>query len=170
MNNLALFVTHHIFLTKDQMNLSLEQNTIETIGYCVPVWVDAHTGMTTEPASEVFCHYKIYNSKERNRDIEFLPKKGYEIFLPNKNDWLPPPLLDFEKMAVWSSEEREVILKERDRWWFKNPKPPDVEDLKNGYLRFEVKKTNQKILKKIYSAQHVIEISEWSRLEKSLTI
>lgn len=170
MNNLALFLTHYIFLTKDQINLILEKNTIEVIGHCVSVWINAQTGLTTEPAPEIFCSYKIHNSEQKNREIELIPKKGYEIFLPNKNDWTPPPPLDFEKMSLWPSEEREVVLKERDRWWFKNPKPPDVVDLKNGYLRFEVKKTGQKILRKEYSSQHIIEISNWSRLEESLTI
>lgn len=170
MNNLALFVTHSIFLTKEQINLLLEEKTIETIGHCVPVWIDVKTASTTEPAPEIFVNYKINNSKNKSKEIKLIAKKGFEIYLPNKIDWEPPPALDFQKMAEWPSEEREVVLKERDRWWFRNPKPPDVSNLKNNYLRFEVKKTNQKIMKNKYSSQHVIEISTWSRLEESLTI
>jgi len=169
MNNLALFVTHNIFLTKDQIDHLLGGNNQQAIGHCVPVWVDAKTGLTTEPASEIFCTYEITNSKEHIHDLELLPRKGYEIFLPHADAWVPPQW-DLEKMALMSSEERQKVMAEQDRWWFSNPKPPSVENLKNGYLRFEIKKNKNKINRKQYSEQHIIEISHWDRLNKSLTV
>lgn len=169
MSNLALFVTHNVFLTKEQIEELLSGTSIETVGHCVPVWVDAKTGKTTEPASEVFCNYKIYNEEGKDRDIIFISKKGFKIFVPNKINWSPPKPLNFEELGAMSSEERQLALKERDKWWFENPKPHDLDNLKNGYMRLEIKKTNQKIKRKEYSAQHIIEIATWNRLKESLT-
>lgn len=170
MNNLALFVTHSIFLTKEQIEALLEKKSIETTGYCVPVWINAKTGKTTEPASEIFCDYLIHNISKKSKEIEKITKKGYEIFVPQNKKWKPPEEINYEEISNLSSEERQLFLKERDKWWFDNPKPPSVEDLKNGYLRFEIKKTDQKIYQKKYSAQHVVEIADIDRLKKSLTI
>lgn len=139
------------------------------IGHCVPVWVDAKTGKTTEPASEVFCEYLIHNSPDKSNDVGLMKKKGYEIFVPNSDEWKKPDELDFEKMSTMTSEERMSLMKERDKWWFNNPRPPNIENLKTGYLRFEVKKTKQKVQRKEYSAQHVVEIAGLKRLEDSLT-
>jgi hypothetical protein len=168
MNNLALFVTHHVFLTEEQISSVVSGTSIETTGHCVPVWVDAKTGRTTEPASEVFCCYKIHNNKERACDVDVLEKVGYELYLPDASGWSPPEEMDFEKIARLESEERQNLLKERDKWWFNNPRPADAENLKSGYLRFEVKKTKQKTGKREYSAQHIVEIASLSRLENSL--
>ena len=166
MNNIALFVTHTIFLTKDQANSISEGKTLDIMGHCVPVWVDAKTGRTTEPSKEIFCLYRIHNSEEKQRDINVMPKKGYEIFMPNSSGWSPPPETNYEKIALWPSEERMAFLKEMEKWWFSNPKPPDVQDLKRGYVRFEIKKNE--ISPKSHQQQHVVEISFWDRLKESL--
>jgi hypothetical protein len=130
--------------------------------------VNAKTGETTEPANEVFCAYKLNNSGGVGK-VNNLAKKGFNIFLPGVGKWKPPEELDFERMSAWSSEERMLFLKERDKWWFNNPKPPSADQLKNGYLRFEVKKTKQKTQGKEYSAQHIVEIADVGRLLDSLT-
>lgn len=170
MSNLALFVTHSIFLTKDQIEQIFKNKYIETIGHCVPVWINAKTGKTTEPASEIFCNYRVHNSAESDPSIEKINKKGYEIFLPQLRNWTGPSDINYEELSNLTSEERQLFLQERDNWWFSNPKPPSAENLKNGYLRFEIKKTDQKIYRKTYSAQHIIEISDMARLTDSLTI
>jgi hypothetical protein len=169
MNNLALFVTHSLFLTENQIEEVVSGRVVEVTGQCVPVWVNAKTGKTTEPASEIFCLYKVHNEEGRSCDVEVVLKKGYEIYIPNSSSWNPPEELNFEKLAGMNSEERQAVLKSRDKWWFNNPRPPDAENLKSGYLRFEVKKTKQKISRREYSSQHIVEISLISRLEKSLT-
>lgn len=168
MNNLAFFNIHNIFLTKEEINNLIKGKSIDVIGHSVPVWVNAKTGQTTEPANELFCNYKIHNSSESQREIKLIPKKGYEIFIPNKSSWDPPQENDYEKMALWPSEERIKFCKKMDNWWFSNPKPPDVSNLKNGYLRFEIKNSNLKIQSKKYSEQHIVEISIIERLIKSL--
>jgi len=166
MNNIALFVTHNIFLTEDEIAAVVEGDTVSTMGHCVPVWVDAKTGKTTEPAKEIFCHYVVHNSDNLNREVRIVPKKGYEIFIPKCSNWSPPPQVDYEKISTWPSEERMALLKDMEKWWFANPRPPDARDLSKGYLRFETKKANSG--KKSYHEQHVVEIAFWKRLLDSL--
>lgn len=168
-NNLGLFVTHHVFLTDDQMASVLSGERVSCVGHCVPVWVDAKTGRTTEPASEVFCRYEIFNSAEKSNEVVPLPGVGYELWLPKAHAWVPPPEIDFESMADWTSEKRAAFLKEREMWWFNNPRPPDAGDLSVGYLRFEVKKKDLKISRRSYSSQHMVELASINRLVDSLT-
>ena len=78
-NNLALFLTHHIFLTDKQIKKLFDKQNISILGYSVPVWVNAKTSETTEPAMEFFCQYEIDISNKN--DIELVNKKGYKINL-----------------------------------------------------------------------------------------
>jgi hypothetical protein len=167
MNSVALFVTHSIFLTEDEASKVADGQTISTTGHCVPVWVDAKTGKTTEPAKEVFCHYVLHNSGSLEREVKIIPKKGYEIYLPKSSAWGPPPQVDYEKISTWPSEERIALFKEMERWWFSNPKPHDAENLRRGYLRFETKRVEAG-KKKNHNEQHVIEIAFWQKLVDSL--
>lgn len=169
MNNIALFVTHNIFLTEEQIENILNRNTINVIGHCVPVWINSKTGKNTEPANEIFCNYKINNMEDKEKEIMKIPKKGYEIFLPQCK-WKPPEEIDYDKIASMTSEERQLFMKKRDEWWFSNPKPFCEEDLKKGYIRFEIKDTEQKIYRKSFYAHHVIEISIIDKLISTLTI
>lgn len=164
MNNIAFFATHSIFLTEEEISRLVNGESVNSIGYCVPVWVDAKTGRTTEPGGEVFCNYILHNSSLKQREVNIIAKKGYEIFLPNSSDWVPPPKDDYEKMSIWPSEERLKFFNEMEKWWFLNPKPAGVENLKRGYLRFETKNKTAKT----HVEQHVIEISLWKRLLESL--
>jgi len=168
-NNLGLFITHHVFLTDEQISELVSGSPVSCIGHCVPVWVDAKTGRTTEPAKEVFCGYGLFNSPDRLSAVELVKGRGYSVWLPRATGWKPPDPLDFGGMAEWSSEKRTEFLKERDAWWFNNPRPPDAEDLSRGYLRFEVKVTDLKAGRRKYSAQHIVEISSVDRLSASLT-
>jgi hypothetical protein len=164
MNNLALFATHSIFLTKEESLRVIEGQTISTLGHCVPVWIDAKSGKTTEPAEEIFCQYMIHNSQEP--EVKIMNRKGYEIFIPRCSEWSPPPSCEYEKISIWPSEDRMTMMKELDKWWFLNPKPVDVSNLNNGYLRFETKKTQEG--KNKHHEQHVVEIAFWCRLIDSL--
>lgn len=168
MNNLALFVTHSVFLTKEEIKRILNSENVTVVGHCVPVWVDAKTGKTTEPAAEIFCNYTLLNSGERTRDVELVPRKGFNVFLP-RTDWSPPEPVDYELISQMESTERLAYLKDRDKWWFNNPRPADAENLKVGYLRFEVKRTKEKTGRRVHSTQHMVEIAEMGRLVSSLT-
>lgn len=166
MNDTAFFITHNIFLTENQTKMLVSGESVETTGNCVPVWVDAKTGLTTEPAKEIFCLYRIHNIVDSERDVKIIPRKGYEIFLPHSS-WSPPPEINLDEASGWSSEERKLHMEEMEKWWFNNPKPPDSSNLSGGYLRFEVKKTYGKDKVK-YPEQHIVEISLWDRLLESL--
>jgi hypothetical protein len=168
-NNLGFFVTHHVFLTDDQISDLVSGSPVSCLGHCVPVWIDAKTGRTTEPAKELFCRYRLFNSDEKSMAVERIKGEGYSVWLPRTRGWSPPDPLDFEEMSGWSSEKRAELLKKRDEWWFNNPRPPDAEDLSRGYLRFEVKETDLKIGRRKYSSQHMVEISSVERLTGSLT-
>lgn len=169
-SNLGFFVTHHIHLTKEQTERLFSEGGLICEGHSVPVWIDAKNGKTTEPAKEVFCFYELFGKNEGPGKVE--PNKmsgGYSIWLPNANEWSPPDALDFEALSRMEQEQRDKILKQRDVWWFNNPKPPDMSNIKRGYLRFECKIKNLNIGKRNYSAQHVVEISSIERLLSSLT-
>ena len=168
-NNLALFVTHHVFLTDDEIRDVISGVKLIRCGSCVPVWVNASTGNTTEPAKEIFCAYELSLSDGGPGFIE--PNdKGYHVKVPKASQWRPPKKIDFESLASLSAEERALFLKSRDNWWFNNPKPMDVEELAKGYVRFDLKQTELKIGRRKYSSHHVVEISSMRRLEDSLTV
>ena len=165
-NNIALFVTHSIFLTKCQIGLLDSGEIVEVVGHSVSVWVDATTGRTTEPGEELFCLYRLHNSKNSDRDVVPIPRRGYEVFLPGASGWVIPKF-DTEKIAEWTSERRVPFLREVENWWFLNPKPHDMESLKNGYMRFEVRKNSGKGSKS-HPEHHVVEVAEMDRLTRSV--
>jgi len=168
-NNLAVFATHHVFLTDEQIRELFAGSILICSGCCVPVWVDAKSGKTTEPAKEIFCQYEISVSDGGPGWVEAIKKKGYKILVPRASDWKPPKSLDFDYLSSLSPEDRALIFRERDEWWFRNPKPMDIEDLSRGYMRFDSKSLDQKIGRKKYSCHHVVEISSIGRLLDSLT-
>lgn len=167
-NNLGLFITHHVFLTDDQISAVVAGDPVSVLGHCVPVWIDAKTGRTTEPAKEVFCTYRLINDGEKAGHVECDKGIGYSVWLPRAAGWSPPEEIDFGKISEWTEEKRAEFLKDRDMWWFNNPRPPDASDLSRGYLRFEVKTTDLKVGRRKYSAQHMVEISRLARLLGSL--
>lgn len=167
-NNLGLFITHHVFLTDDQISKIVSGESVSVLGHCVPVWIDAKTGRSTEPAKEIFCNYLLFNDGEKVGSVECDKGSGYSVWLPRAVGWSPPKEIDFEEIAQWTEEKRADFLKERDAWWLNNPKPPDAAGLSGGYLRFEVKTTDLKVGRRKYAAQHMVEISRRSRLIDSL--
>lgn len=168
-NNLALFITHHAFLTEDEIASLLSDGVVSCLGHCVPVWIDAKTSKTTEPAKEVFCTYELFGDGDGPGDVDLLDGRGYKIRLPKASSWSPPEVIDFDSMADWTTEMRQEFLAKRDSWWFNNPKPPDIGSLSHGNLRFDVKKQGLKVGRRIYSVQHVVQIQSLENLKKSLT-
>lgn len=80
----TLTISHYIYLTKEQRYSLHNGNQLEVIGISVPVWFDK--GNTSEPATEVFCKYKLTNDEIG----KFIKKseEGYEINLPQKSEFL----------------------------------------------------------------------------------
>jgi len=168
-NNLALFATHHVFLTDDEILRASSGASVSCVGHCVPVWVEAKSGRTTEPAKEAFCSYELSVVAEGPGVVELVEGLGYRVMMPRDTRWTPPKEIDFAEISTWTSEMRQDFLSKRELWWFNNPRMPDVENLKRGYLRFDFKRQGMKIGRRKYSVQHVVEISSIKRLMESLT-
>lgn len=82
--NTTLSICHHLYLTKEQRYSFHEGNNLEIIGISMPVW--CHKNKTSEPASELFCEYKLINECKR---IFIKPQNnGYEIIIPPPNNRL----------------------------------------------------------------------------------
>jgi hypothetical protein len=169
-NKLALFITHNVFLSNDQIEELLKNEFVETCGVSVPVWINDKTAKTTEPALEFFCEYKIENSQKEFGDIE-LTKKGYKIFLPNPK-WKAPKKMNLEEITYLSEKERISYEKKRDKWWKENNKPMGLENLiKTKYFRAQIKKLDQifdELENCLVDIQHTIEIKTVDSLVKSL--
>jgi hypothetical protein len=171
-NKLALFITHNIFLTNDQIEELFNNNYIKTIGVSVPVWINAKNAKTTEPALEFFCEYEIINDKNEKEDVQIIEKKGYKIFMPNSN-WKSPKPNNIQELCDMSQEERVAYEKKRDKWWKEHPEPMNIDNLKkSNYFRMQIKKLDQdfnKLKNCIVDVQHAIEIKTIDSLMKSLT-
>lgn len=168
-NNLALFLIHNIFLTNNQISIFFKKKELEVVGVSIPVWVNAKTAETSEPALEVFCKYVIKQHKEES-EIEIL-KNGYQITFCNKKN-RKPPKINFEELSGMTMEQRINFENKRNKWLKDNSKIV-LENLKSGYYRTEIKKIDQtfdKLPNCIIDVQHVIEIKTIEKLEKSLVI
>jgi hypothetical protein len=167
-NKLALFVTHNIFLTNNQLDELIDKNSLEITGVSVPVWVNASNGKTTEPALEYFCKYEIINDLDKQESIEIIDKKGYRIYLP-QSDW--EPIKDSLDLSNSSEEERKSYEKKMNKWWEKNPEPQSLKTLKKSkYFRTQIKKLDEEFDKLSYKVdvQHIIEIKTMESLIESL--
>ena len=168
-NKLALFVTHNIFLTNSQMDQLINNESISTTGVCVPVWLNAKTTKTTEPAAEFFCEYEINNDKNKEQDIEILENKGYKINLPNKK---LPSIKSSSNLSSMSYEERIKYEDKMNKWWKKHGEPENALSLqKTGYMRVVIQKLDQEfeLENSIVDVQHIIEIKTIESLIDSIT-
>lgn len=169
-NKLALFVTHNVFLTNNQIEELLKNQIIKTFGVSVPVWINPKNAKTTEPALEFFCEYEIQNTKEEFGDVIFF-EKGYKILLPNPK-WKPPKKMNLEDLVSLSEKERINYEKKRDKWWKENPRPMSLENLnKSKYFRTQIKKLDQifdDLENCLVDVQHTIEIKTVESLISSL--
>lgn len=111
---LSLTIHHNIHLTRAERYALHEGREIVTVGVSVPVWfIDK---VTTEPAKEVFCRYRLKNPKEE-LPIQILDD-GYEISVPfregtrlalSDEEWRYLNLHQPDKLeAMYRSEVQEV--------------------------------------------------------------
>jgi len=77
---ITLIISHSIYLSKqERYDLALEKKPIDIIGVSLPVWFKK--GSTSEPAEEIFCHYRLTN---QNPDYAIKSlNDGYQINIPN---------------------------------------------------------------------------------------
>ena len=168
-NKLALFINHNIFLTKEQIEKILEKKTIKVIGASVPVWLNASTSKTTEPAKEFFCQYRIYYDSKKDEVIQ--SNKVYDIFL-KKIEWKKPENISLEESLKMTFEERKKHEKKMAIFWKKNPEPPNLNQLQTSgkfnkkILELDVKIEN--IENHTVDVQHVLNIKKTEELSKSL--
>lgn len=78
--SVTLTIHHNIFLTREERIALHSGESLEVIGYAIPVWTEGDA--TTEPAKEVFCRYYLLNLKQ-DEMIKILDD-GFEINIPNK--------------------------------------------------------------------------------------
>lgn len=163
---LALFVTHNIFLTNNQINKLIDEKSIKCEGISVPVWVNPKNSKTTEPACEIFCKYEIV-TEQKEDDIE-ITKKGYKIYL-GKISAKKTKTINFLEMT---EKERIDYEKKMDNWWKKNALMMDINFLQTSkYFRTKIKKLDQSFNKinSIADVQHTIEIKTIDSLIDSLS-
>lgn len=96
MSDLLLTVGHNIFLTREQRYALIENKYLEVIGVSVPCWFNQ--GLSSEPANEVFCKYKI-NVSEVEPFIRY-KENGYTINLLNGGKTGVNSLRDYKDSGV----------------------------------------------------------------------
>lgn len=133
---LGLFVAHNLYLNREQRYKLADGETLDLIASSLPVWIMTGTTTTSEPASEVFCQYTVYNNGEDKESIKFEDGK-YLIWLPTCKD-------DHDMERPPDDEWRLMTNTEQEDWYIAHPIHPcgrrlrDAKDKGNeGYLRFD---------------------------------
>lgn len=162
---LSLTIHHNIYLTKEQRYKLHNQEDITVIGVSVPVW---HINkMTSEPAKEVFCKYKIKNPKVEIPIV--ILEDGYEISIPYRegvgleisdDEWRRLLREDSEKLEnMYRNTIQEVSSK-------------NLLDLKDGgseHLSYrELNKTKSK--DKIFNIMHCVKIEKIEKLTSTIEL
>ena len=81
-----LTIAHNLFLSKEERyELEKPLIEIETIGICLPVWVNGM--VTSEPAEEIYCRYRLRNFSSPGIDAVFTNNDGFTISLGDKSIW-----------------------------------------------------------------------------------
>lgn len=101
---LSLTIHHKIYLTKEQRYALHEGIKLVVVGVSLPVWFAKN--YTTEPAREVFCKYRLKNTK-KDVPVSILDD-GYEIVLPNRKGW-KPKISDEE----WREMNKDMALQKK---------------------------------------------------------
>lgn len=99
---LSLAIHHNIHLTRDQRYALHAGDVVETIGVSVPVWF--MNKLTSEPAKEVFCKYKLKNPK-KDVPIRIL-STGYEISIPYREG---------TKLEISDEEWRDLNMNNKEK-------------------------------------------------------
>lgn len=132
-NLITLVISHNIYLTKEERYALQNQETeINTIGISVPVWF--YQGKTSEPATEVFCKYKLKISNINQAITKY--NEGYVIYIPN--------YLEDQKVSVAS-----MLLDCKDGG--------KESVLYKEFGKFRSKSTN-------YNTIHIVEIHDYNKL------
>lgn len=111
-----LILSHNIYLTRQERYALIEQETIDVVGVCLPVWFTIK--YLTAPTEEVFCKYSISNFGPE-QDIKVVGG-GYQINLPQiPSDWIPAEPLTNEQWRDMSENEKRI-------WYKRNSTPKNA--------------------------------------------
>lgn len=161
MSNIILTISHNIFLTRDERYSLHEGEDLEVLGVSVPVWV--YDGGTTEPASEIFCKYKLLN-RERKVSIKTNPT-CYEISIPKTSKVSPTGM----PQSLWNN----LSLEEKQMWKYteSNLNLGTLLDITDGGSEFLVFKQYNKSRKRGLSINliHFVEIKDISELVENIS-
>ena len=165
MSEFVLFVSHHIYLTREQRYALADGESVKTVAPSIPVWF--YKFNTSEPATEVFCRYILSNQGDA-ASLEFA-KDGYVINIPQiPKDYQPPERIPDEQ---W----RKMTCEQQSEWYENNPTPPsgtllrDVSDGGSAYIKFQFDVQGRRH-KKMVRQSHQIEIKDMSKLLESLIL
>jgi len=161
---LILSISHHIYLTKEQRYSLIEKQKIEAIGVSVPVWIK-NDGDCTEPATEVFCKYKLRNEEKRS-PIKLL-KDGYSINMPQKEE-------EKEENKMSNKIWRSLDAKHRNEYYANKVEKPCanwLKDLADGGGRHLHFKEHNKVYqgKECLEIYHYVQIDTLDSLKESLS-
>jgi len=146
--DVTITVLHNIFLTRDERYKLAEGGDVEVVGVSVPVWF--RKGKTTEPASEVFCKYRIGNAPVSTPLTTY--EEGYVVNLPQEGE-----------VAVAIKATGEEIPSAA-------PHPKMLKDIKDGGCAHMQFKQYTKVRKgrNIFNLLHFVEIKEMETLLDTL--
>lgn len=170
----GLFISHSLYLTREQRYQLAERQAVEIVGVSIPVWFGQKS---SEPATEVFCEYLIENKAGK----AYVRAKGnrYHVNLPQlPSDYVPPDPIDFELIAGMPREQREAYFEYRDRMLAAADKMLSGENLKDRqdggseYLRFDVVTKGNLIQDPsvIVTVQHILEVKPIEILEATMVM
>ena len=100
---LHLSINHNIHLSREQRYRLHNGGEVNVVGISIPVWHNKHK--TSEPAKEVFCMYRLRNSK-LEIPIQILDD-GYLIYMPNRPGQEKP--LSDEEWRYLNMHNREAL-------------------------------------------------------------
>ena len=156
----TLTINHNLFLTRAERYAWYEGQSIEVIGVSIPVWFSK--SITSEPAIEIFCKYRLINVP-KNIFIKNA-NDGYDIQIPSK-----PEKEYFIPDDLWNKMSKD----EKEKWYEDNEPPPTLKmllDIKDGgsahlaFRQYSKVRKNKKILNVI----HFVEIKDIEELKQTL--
>jgi hypothetical protein len=81
-----LTIAHNLFPNRDERYGFAEENVeIGMVGICLPVWVSGV--VTSEPAEEVYCRYRLRNYLTPGEQSVHMTPDGFTISLADKSLW-----------------------------------------------------------------------------------
>ena len=86
MQPVFLTIAHNLFPNREERYRLREPNTeVDTVGICLPVWVSGV--VTSEPAEEIYCRYRLRNYTTAGTESVHTTDDGYTISLGDKTLW-----------------------------------------------------------------------------------